>query len=85
MAYKIVWDTRAYRELKSINVKDAVRILNSINQLHLNPYKVGKSLKGKFRGKRRLKVGNYRIIYWINEDNKTVWIVAVGHRKDIYD
>jgi len=25
MAYKIVWDTRAYRELKSINVKDAVR------------------------------------------------------------
>lgn len=84
MAYNIKWDTRAYRELKKLDVKDAVDVLNAINGLYENPSKIGKPLKGKFKGKRRFRVGNYRIIYWINEKEKDVWIISVGHRKEIY-
>ncbi|MBF0466455.1 MAG: type II toxin-antitoxin system RelE/ParE family toxin [Nitrospirae bacterium] len=82
MAFQIKWDMRAYRELQQIAVKDAVEILNALNILRDKPHEAGKHLEGKFKGKYRLRVGNYRIIYWI--DNTTVWIITVGHRKDIY-
>jgi|DewCreStandDraft_5_1066085.scaffolds.fasta_scaffold08681_8 mRNA interferase RelE/StbE len=84
MAYKIEWDIRAYRELKEINNKDAVRILNAVNKLYKQPYVSGEPLEGKFKGKYRMRVGDYRVIYWVKEDEKTVYIISVGHRKDIY-
>ncbi|KWT83439.1 type II toxin-antitoxin system RelE family toxin [Candidatus Magnetominusculus xianensis] len=82
MAYRIEWDMRAYRELKQIETKPAVEILNAINKLYENPREAGKALEGKLKGKYRLQVGDYRVIYWI--DKSTVWIVSVGHRKEIY-
>ncbi|WP_420266585.1 type II toxin-antitoxin system RelE family toxin [Candidatus Magnetominusculus dajiuhuensis] len=82
MAYRIEWDIRAYRELKQIETKAAVEILNALNKLYENPRETGKPLEGKFKGKYRLQVGDYRIIYWI--EKSTVWIVSVGHRKEIY-
>jgi len=44
----------------------------------------GEPLEGKFKGKYRMRVGDYRVIYWVKEDEKTVYIISVGHRKDIY-
>ena len=84
MAYKIEWDIRAYKELKKITSKDAVSILNSISKLNKDPVGAGKPLKGKFKGKRRLRVGDYRVLYWINENEKTVYVISVGHRKEIH-
>lgn len=84
MAYRTEWDIRAYRELKKINVKDAVSILNSLPDLHSDPHGSGKPLKGKFKGKRRIRIGDYRMIYWINQKEKSVYIISVGHRKNVY-
>lgn len=85
MAYKILWDVRAYRELKHLDVTIAVSILNTLNKLYEDPRKIGKPLKGKFKQKFRLRVGDYRVLYSINDQDKTVLIIAIGHRKDIYD
>ncbi|MEO5358662.1 MAG: type II toxin-antitoxin system mRNA interferase toxin, RelE/StbE family [Nitrospirae bacterium YQR-1] len=67
MAYQVKWDVRAYRELKQIETKTAVEILNTLNKLSENPHEAGKPLEGKFKGKYRLQVGDYRVIYWIEK------------------
>ena len=35
-------------------------------------------------GLRSLRVGKYRIIYKIDEENKVIWLITVRHRKDVY-
>jgi len=45
---------------------------------------MGKPLRGELSGKWSLRVGNYRVIYTINEKEKAVILYGVGHRKKIY-
>jgi len=45
---------------------------------------MGKPLRGELSGKWSLRVGNYRVIYTINEKEKAVILYSVGHRKKIY-
>jgi mRNA interferase RelE/StbE len=84
MAYSIQWDIRAYRELKAIQNKDAVGILNAVSKLQARPTSTGRPLEGKFKGKFRIRVGDYRVIYWVNDAEQTIYIISLGHRKDIY-
>jgi mRNA interferase RelE/StbE len=46
--------------------------------------KMGKPLRGELSGKWSLRVGNYRVIYTIDEKEKAVILYSVGHRKKIY-
>lgn len=74
------------RFVKSLDKLDAAvkrRILNKASELGDSPYE-GKMLKGELSGLFSLRVGDYRIIYWIDEKESTVWLVDVGHRKRIY-
>ena len=45
---------------------------------------MGKPLRYSFKGHRRLRVGDYRIIFRVNLTQRIVTIVAIKHRKDIY-
>lgn len=59
------------------------RIENSIkNRLMVNPIKYGFYLRGSLRGYRKLRVGDWRIIYRIID--KEIRIIAIGNRKDVY-
>ena len=61
----------------------AVRIENAIkNRLLINPIKYGYFLRGSLRGYRKLRVGDWRIIYRIVA--KEIRIIAIGNRKDVY-
>jgi len=65
-------------------------IKNSIKKaieerLMLDPVGFGKPLRYSLKGHRRLRVGDYRIVYRIEAENKTVIIVAIKHRKDVYE
>ena len=51
--------------------------------LSVDPLKFGKPLKYSFYGLRRLRVGDWRIIYRINEN--TVEIIKIGNRKEVYE
>lgn len=53
-------------------------------RLTQDPVGLGKPLRYSFVGHRRLRVGDYRVVYRINNENKVVTIVAIKHRKDIY-
>lgn len=54
-------------------------------RLEVDPVSYGKPLRYSLKGHRRLRVGDYRIVYRIDDKKKTVLIVAIDHRKDIYD
>ncbi len=54
-------------------------------RLEIDPVSFGKPLRYSLKGHRRLKVSSYRIVYRIKEEEKIVTIVAVDHRKDVYD
>ena len=59
----------------------AVRIENAIKKrLIINPIKYGSYLHGNLKGYRKLRVGDWRVIYRI-VDNKEVRIIAIGNRK----
>lgn len=53
-------------------------------KLMLNPIEFGKPLQYSLKGLRRLRVEDYRIIYQIDLDSKTVLVVKIGHRKEVY-
>lgn len=54
-------------------------------RLNFDPVGFGKPLQYSFRGLRRLRVGDYRIVYRVDRSVATVTIVAIKHRKDVYD
>ena len=54
-------------------------------RLTQDPQRFGKPLRYSYKGHRRLRVSDYRVIYRIDEVSHRVFIVAIGHRRDIYD
>jgi mRNA interferase RelE/StbE len=71
------------KDFDSIPKKDLKRILSRIESLSEDPRPKGcEKLTGQERY--RLRLGRYRIVYSIQDDELTVWVVKVGHRKDIY-
>ena len=86
MNYKIEYLEGVIREdLPSISVPDRKRIKKAIEErLATNPIEYGKPLQYSLKGCRRLRVGDYRVIYQI-EDGKTVLVVKIGHRKEVYE
>ena len=54
-------------------------------RLMIDPIAFGKPLRYSLKGHRRLRVGDYRIVYRIEPATKTVLIIAIKHRKDVYE
>ena len=54
------------------------------NKLTTHPFELGKPLRYSLRGARRLRVGDYRVIYRI-EPPGVVLVVKIGHRREVYE
>ena len=62
-----------------------LRIKTAIEErLMTNPVAFGKPLRYSLQGHRRLRVGDYRVVYQIDVHKAIVTVVAIKHRKDIY-
>ncbi len=84
MAYKILIDSKVIKDLKKIDKSWQTKIVDTIkNKLAKNPY-IGKKLIGDLSKYYRLRVGDYRVIYSINEKVVTIEIIKISHRKDVY-
>lgn len=84
--YKIEFSHLAARELEKVFRADKklyARFITVIETLSIDPFQ-GKRLKGKLSGDYSLRVGDYRVIYTIYRDRLIVYIIDLGHRKDIY-
>ena len=84
MEYRVLILPRAQRQIASLPLQTRRRISDAIDSLEKNPRPPGtKKLKGT-EDLYRLRVGDYRIIYAIQDDELLVIVVNAGHRKDIY-
>jgi mRNA interferase RelE/StbE len=83
VSYKIFVKETVEKDLKAIPKKDVKKIYQRIGQLALDPRPHG-SEKLSDEERYRIRQGNYRVVYSIQDDQLTVWIVKVGDRKDIY-
>ena len=83
MSYHIVYHPDIPKDIESLpqNIKD--RIKRSITErLLMDPIYYGDPLRRSLKGYRKLRVGDYRVIYKIESDK--IIILKIGHRKDVY-
>ena len=74
------------KHIPSISSSAKKMIKKAIEErLMIDPIGFGKPLRYSLKGHRRLRVADYRVVYRIEADNKTVIIVAIKHRKDVYE
>ena len=83
MSYQIELRPAAVRALRRIDHQDRDRIRGAIALLGEDPRPPGaKSLQG--RPGLRVRVGNYRVIYTVDDNVLVVAVITVGHRRDVY-
>lgn len=83
MAYNVSILRRAQKELAEIPVPIYEQICQKICNLSSNP-RPTHSKKLVARPAWRIRVGSYRVIYEINDKDKTILILDIGHRRDVY-
>ena len=84
--YRIELDNQAAKDVKKLrhsHPEITSKIIRLIDSLSFHPHQ-GKPLKGKNKGCYSLRQGDYRIIYELYSKQRTVHIIRIGHRKDIY-
>ena len=82
--YEIVFARSARKELESFDDRRAIRILNRIEKLGGDPRPGGVR---KLRGSTnlwRIRIGDYRVVYSVDEGRRLIDIIAVPHRSDAY-
>ena len=82
--YRVFIKTSALKEIEAIGQKaDRQRIVRRIRGLAAIPRPPGcEKLSG--RDRYRVRQGKYRIVYSIEDEDLVVYVVKVGHRKDVY-
>ncbi|MCY3769010.1 MAG: type II toxin-antitoxin system RelE/ParE family toxin [Gammaproteobacteria bacterium] len=83
MRFSIEIKRSAYKELERIARPRRRPLVDAIDRLSENPF-LGRVLKGELQGLRRLRVGNYRVLYEVREDTLVVLVVRIAHRQGAY-
>jgi len=81
--FKVNWTEKSLWQLEKLQSLVSSRIIKKVNELTENPFSKIKRLKGidSFS----LRVGDYRTILDIDVKNKIIYVLRLGHRKNIYE
>ena len=83
MAYQVNLKRSAEKELDALHANLRERVIKHLLTLGENPRPAGsKKLQGQ--ESYRLRVGDYRVLYSVDDQTKQVTIIAVGHRREVY-
>ena len=86
--WSVVWNDEALNDLKKLDrqaQKEILRYLKERVETTEDPRRFGKPLVVDKKGLWRYRVKDYRVVCKIEDDTITVLVLAVGHRKNIYD
>jgi mRNA interferase RelE/StbE len=83
--YRVALTTSAERELQRLAASLVARLVARLDRLASDPRPPGcKKLKGGDK-EWRIRVGDYRIVYEINDRARTVEVTRIAHRREVYD
>jgi len=88
LTWKIEFDIDVEKDLRKLGHTAQKRIIKYLKEKIMpadDPRIFGKSLSGDLNGIWRYRVGDYRILAKIENENFIVLIVHIGHRKNVYD
>ncbi|MDE2764902.1 MAG: type II toxin-antitoxin system RelE/ParE family toxin [Chloroflexota bacterium] len=83
MGWSVRIKNSAAKEVAAIPQPARGRIIEAIDSLGEQPL-AGAPLRGALRGLRRVRVGDYRIVYQALDDEMVVLVVRAAHRRDVY-
>ena len=83
MSYNVIIRTSAKKELKQLNNNIFERVMERIIELKENPRPLGCEKLGG-QNSYRIRIGDFRVIYSIDDKVKLVEIIKIGDRKEIY-
>ena len=84
MSYKVIWSKNSLDSLNKLEQMIAQRIIKLVREFSENPQtKQFKKLKGEKAF--RLRAGDYRILFDFDKNKRTINILKIGHRKNIYN
>jgi mRNA interferase RelE/StbE len=81
--YKLLIRSKAKDTLRKLPDKHRQALIEGLGDIMADPY-LGKSLSRELAGRFSYRVGIYRIIYKIDEQNKVVQVSSIGHRRSVY-
>ena len=84
VAYQLVFDDKVIKDLKGIDKVWQQRIINAIKtKLVKDPFQ-GKRLVGELSAYYRFRVGDYRVVYELIEEEILITVIRIRHRKEVY-
>ena len=83
VSYRVFFKKSVAKDLRGIPKEDVTKILDRIRLLGDNP-RPPESEKLTGQERYQIRQGHHRIIYSVQDEEVTVWVVKVGHRKDVY-
>lgn len=85
-SYRLVVHRRAARYLTRLPASERERIKETLGKLSQSPVDLQdvKLMQGEWQGYRRLRIGNLRVIFWIDEKARTIFVDHIGPRGDVY-
>lgn len=83
-AYRMIYSRTCQARIAGLHPRIKSVVRSRLDLLKVSPW-AGKSLERELSGYRSLRARRFRIIYRIDEENRTLEIHYVGHRKDVYE
>ncbi|MDP2036544.1 MAG: type II toxin-antitoxin system RelE/ParE family toxin [Ignavibacteria bacterium] len=83
MAYQIIIKPSAQKDLDKLPDKEVIRLASKIFLLSKNPRTIG-TQKLTEQEVYRIRIGNYRVLYEIDDSAKSIFIFRIKHRKEVY-
>jgi mRNA interferase RelE/StbE len=81
--YRLIYHPLVAEDIKNLPQNIKTRIRNAIEKrLMIDPVKAGRPLRQSLAGHRKMRVGDFRVIYRLKFD--TIIVLKIGHRKDVY-
>ncbi|MBI3123107.1 MAG: type II toxin-antitoxin system RelE/ParE family toxin [Ignavibacteriales bacterium] len=83
MAYKLIIKPSAQKDLDKLPDKEVIRLAPKIFLLSQNPRTIGTQKLTEQEGY-RIRIGNYRVLYEIDDSTKSIFVFRIKHRKEVY-
>ncbi|HJN49370.1 MAG: type II toxin-antitoxin system RelE/ParE family toxin [Pseudomonadales bacterium] len=82
--YEIEVSATAEKQLRRLNQADQIRILTRVTGLSDEPRPVGSRKLRGYEDIYRIRIGDYRVLYSVEDDRLIIIVLKVGHRRGVY-